>query len=147
MDLWDFQSVEELQKQTKDFPDTILKEQITLLGGKTDYKLYGKAVFLRIDTTNIPYRIATMFNVVVPALDNYEKTLLIMYSNPETEYPVALTLGSSFEDDCESFAPDYVCSDKKEFVEAVKEILASAKVLNVIQMLFSKASMYPVEYE
>lgn len=140
-DLWSFRSAKELEKQTKDLPDTILKEQITLLGEKTDFILYGKAIFLKVNKTEIQYNIATMFNVVVPALDNYEKTILIMYSNPETEYPVAITLGNSFEDDCDLFAPDYICNDKDEFEKAVKEILASDKILGMIQMLFSKASM------
>lgn len=33
-DLWSFKSVKDLEKQTKDLPDTILKEQIMLLGEK-----------------------------------------------------------------------------------------------------------------
>ncbi len=41
-DLWSFKSVKELEKQTEDLPDTILKEQIMLLGKKTDFILYGK---------------------------------------------------------------------------------------------------------
>lgn len=140
-DLWSFKSAKDLERQTKDLPDTILKEQIMLLGEKTDYTLYGKPIFLKVNKEKTNYSIATMFNVVVPALDNYEKTILIMYSNPETEYPVAITLGNSFEDDCSFFNPDYVCNDKNEFEKTIKEILASDEILNVIQMLFSKAAM------
>jgi len=140
-DLWSFKSVKDLERQTKDLPDTILKEQIMLLGEKTDYTLYGKPSFLKVNKEETNYSIATMFNVVVPALDNYEKTILTMYSNPETEYPVAITLGKSFEDDCSFFNPDYVCNDKNEFENTIKEILASDEILNVIQMLFSKAAM------
>lgn len=140
-DLWSFKSAKDLERQTKDLPDTILKEQIMLLGEKTDYTLYGKAIFLKANKEETNYSIATMFNVVVPALDNYEKTILTMYSNPETEYPVAITLGKSFEDDCSFFSPDYICNDKNEFENTVQEILASDEILNVIQMLFSKAAM------
>lgn len=140
-DLWSFKTAKDLERQTKDLPDTILKEQIMLLAEKTDYTLYGKPIFLKVNNAETNYSIATMFNVVVPALDNYEKTILIMYSNPETEYPVAITLGKSFEDDCSFFEPDYVCNDKNEFENSIKEILASDKILNVIQMLFSKAAM------
>lgn len=140
-DLWSFQSVKELKNRTKDLPDTILKEQINLLGEKTEYVLYGKAIFMKVNTEEIDYSVATMFNVVVPALDDYEKTILIMYSDPETEYPVAITFGNSFEDDCDLFCPQYTCNNKNEFEEAIKEILASEKILNTIQMLFSKASM------
>lgn len=140
-DLWSFKSAEELEKRTEDLPDTILKEQIMLLGVKTGFILRGKAIFIKANKEKIDYSIATMFNVVVPALDDYEKTILIMYSNPETEYPVAITLENSFEDDCDFFVPNYVCNDKEEFEKAIKEILASDKILNIIQMLFSKASM------
>lgn len=140
-DLWSFKSAKDLERQTKDLPDTILKEQIMLLGEKTDYTLYGKPIFLKVNKEETNYSIATMFNVVVPALDNYEKTILTMYSNPETEYPVAITLGKSFEDDCSFFNPDYICNDKNEFENTIKEILASDEILNVIQMLFSKAAM------
>lgn len=140
-DLWGFKDAKDLEKSTKDMPDTILKEQIALLGKKTDFTVYGKTVFIKVNSLEIEYKVATIFNVVVQALDNYEKTILIMYSNPETEYPVAITLGSSFEEDCELFKPKYVCNDKDSFEIAIKEILSSEKVLGLIQMLYSKASM------
>jgi len=41
-DLWGFMGVKELEKYTKDLPDTILKEQIGLLGEKTNFIVYGK---------------------------------------------------------------------------------------------------------
>lgn len=140
-DLWGFKDVKDLEKSTKDMPDTILKEQITLLGKKTNFSVYGKPVFIKVNSREIGYKVATMFNVVVQALDNYEKTILIMYSNPETEYPVAITLNSSYEEDCEAFHPTYTCKDRNSFELAIKEILSSEKVLGLIQMLYSKASM------
>ncbi|MDE5696724.1 MAG: hypothetical protein K2I96_04810 [Lachnospiraceae bacterium] len=140
-DLWGVKDARDLEKSTKDMPDTILKEQIALLGKKTNFTVYGKPVFIKVNSREIEYKVATIFNVVVQALDNYEKTILIMYSNPETEYPVAITLGSSFEEDCELFNPKYVCNDKDSFESAVKEILSSERVLGVIQMLYSKAAM------
>lgn len=140
-DLWGFKDAKDLEKSTKDMPDTILKEQIALLGEKTNFTVYGKPVFIKVNSMEIEYKVATIFNVVVQALDNYEKTILIMYSNPETEYPVAITLGSSFEEDCELFNPKYVCNDKDSFEIAIKEILSSERVLGLIKMLYSKASM------
>lgn len=140
-DLWGFKDIKELERNTKDMPDTILKEQITFLGEKTNFTVYGKPVFIKVKTDEIEYKVATIFNVVVPALDNYEKTILIMYSNPETEYPVAITLESSFEEDCEIFIPKYTCNDKESFEKAIREILSSDEVLRVIQILYSKASM------
>lgn len=140
-DLWGFKDIKELERNIKDMPDTILKEQIAFLGDKTHFTVYGKAAFIKVKTEEIEYKVATMFNVVVPALDNYEKTILIMYSNPETEYPVAITLGSSFEEDCEIFIPRYTCKDRESFEEAIREILSSDEVLRVIQILYSKAAM------
>ncbi len=140
-DLWGFKDAKELEKSTKDMPDTILKEQITILGEKTNFVVYGKPVFIKVKTDEIEYKVATIFNVVVPMLDNYEKTILIMYSNPETEYPVAITLESSFEEDCELFIPKYTCNDKESFENTLIKILSSEEVLRIIQMLYSKASM------
>lgn len=140
-DLWGFNGVKELQQNTEDMPDSILKEQINLLGKKTDFTIYGKPVFIRVRSEEIDFSIATIFNVVVPALDNYEKTILIMYSNPETEYPVALTVESSYEEDCETFMPQYTCNNNAEFELAIKTILSSERVLKIIQILYSKAIM------
>lgn len=52
---------------------------------------------------------------------------------------MAITLESSFEEDCEQFIPKFICSNKTEFEAAIKEILSSEQVLKVIQMLYSKA--------
>lgn len=140
-DLWGFRDIRELEKNTKDMPETILKEQISLLGDKTRFALYGKSVFINIKRADIEYSMALLFNVVVPQLDNYEKTLLIMYSNPENEYPVAITVGKSFEDDLECFFPKYVCTDKESFESTLKKILSSEEVLHTIEVLYAKAAM------
>ena len=140
-DFWGFKDFTDLEKNTKDMPDTILKEQIALLGEKTNFTIYGKPVFIKVKSEEIEYKVATIFNVVVPALDNYEKTILIMYSNPETEYPVGITLESSFEEDCEMFIPKYTCNNKESFEAAITEILSSEQVMKVIRMLYSKAAM------
>ncbi|TQI66188.1 hypothetical protein [Clostridium sp. KNHs216] len=140
-DLWGFRDTKELEKSVADMPDSILKEQIALLGEKTEYVIYGKPTFITVRTEEIEYKIATIFNVIVPKLDDYSKTILIMYSNPESNYPVAITVNSSFEDDSEMFTPQYTCNDKESFVKAIKEILSSAEVLDVIKILYSKAAM------
>lgn len=72
-DLWGFKDAKDLEKSTKDMPDTILKEQIALLGEKTNFTVYGKPVFIKVNSMEIEYKVATIFNVVVQALDNYEK--------------------------------------------------------------------------
>ncbi len=140
-DLWGFKDPKELEKSTHDMPDSILKEQISLLAEKTDYILHGRPTFIKVRSTEIDFKVATVFDVVVPALDNYSKTLLIMYSNPESEYPVAISVGSSYEDDCDWFVPKYTCDNKEAFEAAIKEILSSDEVLQTIKILYSKASV------
>lgn len=140
-DLWGFKDVRELEKNTKDMPDAILKEQVSLLGDKTNFVLYGNPVIMKVKHDEIDYTMATLFNIVVPKLDNYQKTIMIMYSNPESEYPVAISVGKSFEEDCEYFQPDYSCDSKEEFENIIKEILSSQEILHIIGVLYAKASM------
>lgn len=141
MDLWNFKDARDLEKITVFLPDSILKEQILLLGEKTNHVLYGKPIFLKLKLEDFEYKMATIFDVVVPALDNYSKTLLVMYSNPEEEYPVAITLGGDIAEEDTFFSPDYTCNSKDEFVKAIKEILSSDQVMKTIQILYSKAYM------
>ena len=88
-DFWGFHDTRDLKKDTKDMPDTILKEQIAMLSDKSDGVLYGKPTYLKIKNPDVEYKLATVFDIVVPTLDNYSTNILIMYSNPETEYPIA----------------------------------------------------------
>lgn len=141
IDLWGFKDTRELEKNTSDYPETILKEQISALGEKTGFVLYGKPVYMRIKETEVEYGAATIFNVVVPALDDYNKTLLIMYSNFEGNYPVAISVGKSFAEDMEDFSPQYECKDLDSFKEALKKILSSNEVMEMIKTLYSKANM------
>ena len=127
-DLWGFKDVKELNKDTADMPDMILKEQISLLSEKTNFVLCGKSIILKVKNPNIQYGLATVFDIFVPTLDNYSKTILIMYTNPDTEYPVAITVGSTFEEDCEYFCPTYTCKDYNEFIAEIEGILSSEDI-------------------
>lgn len=120
IDLWGFKNTRDLEKNTSDYPETILKEQISALGEKTGFVLYGKPIYLRVKETEVGYGAATIFNVVVPTLDDYNKTLLIMYSNFEGSYPVAISVGKSFAEDMEDFSPQYECKDLDGFKGFVK---------------------------
>lgn len=141
IDLWGFKDVKELEKNTSDFPETILKEQITSLGDKTGFVLYGKPLYMKVKNNEIEFKSATIFNVVVPALDDYSKTVLIMYSNFEYNFPVAISVGKSFVEDMEYFEPSYKCNNIDEFKNTLKQVLSSDEVMNVIKTLYSKASM------
>ena len=76
------------------------------LGEKTGYNIYGTCSLKRIKNSEIEYDIATIFELMVPALDKYRKTLLIVYSKPELAYTVAITVGHSYEEDMEMFTPN-----------------------------------------
>ncbi|MCI5583497.1 MAG: hypothetical protein MR357_07270 [Anaeroplasma sp.] len=141
MDLWGFKDIRDLKKNISDYPETILKEQIAALGDKTGFVLYGKPLYMRVKNMEIEYGAATIFNVIVPALDNYNKTLLIMYSNFEGNYPVAISVGKSFAEDMEDFCPQYKCDNLDEFKNTLKDILCSDEVMEVIRTLYSKANM------
>lgn len=140
-DLWGFKNEKDLEKTVVDLPETILKEQIAKLGDKTNYVLYGKPEFLKIDYEDFEYKMATIFYIVVPALDNYKKILLIMYSNPEEEYPVAITVEQELAREDVFFSPDYTCHNTEEFVTTIQKILSSEETMKIIRMLYSKASM------
>lgn len=111
------------------------------MGEKTGFVLYGKPIYMRVKKTEVEYGAATIFNVVVPALDDYNKTLLIMYSNFEGNYPVAISVRKSFAEDMEDFSPQYECKDLDGFKSALKEILSSDEVMEMIKTLYSKANM------
>lgn len=64
-DLWGFNNVKELEKNTRDMPDSILKEQIALQSDKTNYVLYGKPVSIKIaNSEEIDYGLAKLFNII-----------------------------------------------------------------------------------
>ena len=67
------------------------------------------------------------------------KTIFIMYSNPETDYPVAITVGTDYDEDQESFMPKYTCKNKDEFEQSLSQILSSDEVMHIIKILYSKS--------
>ena len=79
IDLWGFRDSKDLERSIVDMPDSILKEQITLLGQKTKFVLYGKPTFISVRSEEIDFKTATIFDIIVPKLDDYSKTILIMY--------------------------------------------------------------------
>lgn len=142
LDLWNFDR-QSLKKSVQELPNTILKEQADMLEVKTGGVIYGKITNMKFSTQNlgVNYNLATAFEIVVPQLDNYNYTLLLMYSRPERDYPVAITVGSNIIDDAQCFTPQYECPDKEAFVEALREILSSEEVNKNINTLFAKANI------
>ncbi|MCI8897529.1 MAG: hypothetical protein HFI60_05530 [Lachnospiraceae bacterium] len=141
LDLWRFDE-KTLRRTTKELPNSILKEQAELLAEKTDGIIYGRITNMKFQPQDreIIYNLATVFEVVVPLLDNYSYTLLTIYSRPERDYPVAITVGSNLIDDAENFMPLYECQDKEAFIQALKTVLSSEEVNSNISILYSKAN-------
>ncbi|MCW6088165.1 hypothetical protein [Clostridium sporogenes] len=141
-DLWGFKDARDLRKESADMPDSIIKEQMALLSDKTEGVIYVKPTNYRVKGEEIDYKLASVFEMVVPRLDNYATTLLILYSYPDNAYPVAITVGSNYVDDQEDFNPRYECRDSEEFLKAVKNILNSKEVIDKVKILFSKGTIY-----
>ncbi len=141
LDLWKFDE-RSLKKMSEELPNSILRGQADILSEKTGGVIYGKTTNMKFHSQDktVEYELATAFEIVVPQLDNYNYTLLIVYSKPEKDYPVAITVGSNIMDDAQKFRPAYVCENKEEFISALKEILSSEEINRNIGILYSKAS-------
>lgn len=141
LDLWQFDE-NTLKEAAEDLPNSILKEQADLLYDKTDGTIYGKITNMKFEPQedNVNYSLATMFEAIVPRLDNYHFTLFTLYSKPEENYPLAITVGSNIIDDAIIFTPDFVCRDKDEFIMALKKILSSDELNKNISTLYAKAN-------
>ncbi|MGR3765260.1 hypothetical protein [Rossellomorea sp. NS-SX7] len=136
-DLWGFNKLN--KNDIKSMPQGILKEQADLFEKKTDGKL-----LLRTSTRNLTikaderYGLATNFEIVAPYLDGYSYTLFTMYSMPETDYPIAITLNSTkFDDVFIDF--DYECSNEATFLNDLGKILGSEETTKVVKNLYSKS--------
>lgn len=141
LDLWNF-TEKSLKNSTKELPNSILKEQADILSDKTNGVIYGTVTNMKFKAgdAEVKYNLATVFDIVVPNLDNYRYTLLILYSRPECDYPIAITVGSSLIEDAEEFKPQCECENRQAFVEELKKILSSEEVSKNIEILYSKAS-------
>ena len=140
MDLWQFDE-RSLKKATRGLPNSILKEQAELLSKKTQGVVYGRITNMKFEPGNrtVEYNLATVFEVVVPQLDNYSYTLMILYSRNEKDYPIAITVGSNLIDDADEFRPEYECYGSEDFVQALKAILSREDININITTLYAKA--------
>lgn len=142
LDLWQFNE-KSLKKTMQELPDSILEEQAELLHDKTGGMIYGRIINMKFRPQNehIKYNMAAVFEAVVPQLDNYNYTLLTVYSRAENDYPVAVTAGKNMIDDGENFVPEYECRNREEFIQALKAILSSDEVSRNISILYAKANI------
>ena len=142
-DLWGFKDCRSLKNKGERIPETMLNAQFHLIKNKMDGAITGRTIHIRIrKEENFTYNMASIYEFVVPNLDNFSTTALILYSNAETDYPVALTVGKCFEDDGVDFHPDYVCNNTDEFTACVKEALRSNCIMDKLETLYAKALVY-----
>jgi hypothetical protein len=110
---------------------TILKEQATILGEKTNKILEAK-----VDSFSVPKKdsVGYSLNIIAPALSNYKYKVLSLNHPAIFVYPVTInyqasngawTLGS--------------CKDESAFTVKLKEILSSEIVHKAIMALISQS--------
>lgn len=140
LDLWQFDKGA-MDRVTRELPDNILREQADILADKTGGAVYGRVINRKFapQDKSVKYNLATTFEVVVPQLDNYSYTLLVLYSRAECDYPVAVTVGKDMIDDAELFEPQYICQNRETFIQALKDILSSEEINKNISILYAKA--------
>ena len=73
-----------------------------------------------------------------PVLDNYTYVLFTVYSNPECNYPVLISVNDNGSNDDDK----YECRNEPEFIKALTAILGSDKTTETISVLYSKSKNY-----
>lgn len=134
--LW---NLKDIGKGILNTPNLILEEQAKYFEKSMKDVLYARITNTRLKNhLEIEYKLATNFSIVSPALDNYTYSLFTVYSNPESNYPVAIAVNDN-KDYIES---KYTCKDEASFIKALSEILSSEETSEVIRVLYSKSKNY-----
>ena len=126
-DLWGDISIE---KEIK-LPVTILKEQATILGEKTNKILEAKVNSL---STNTKESVAFTLNIIAPALSNYNYKVLTVVHPTILVYPLTVSYQAKNGSQMTN-----ACKDEAEFTAILKEILSSEIVHKVIVALISQS--------
>lgn len=134
-------------------PVTILRQQASLLGKKTKNIVQGEVANWKLGIGE-EYDFQYLFYIVAPALDNYRYRLLGLFYDVSSLYPVIIdvddveiqkeipskfnykvkTLGSTTE-----VKIIVKANSEEEFMEVLKAIFNSTKVLRVISVLLSQS--------
>lgn len=113
-------------------PVTILKEQATILGEKTN-----KILEARVDTFSIPNQkgsVGYSLNIIAPALSNYKYKVLSINHDAIFVYPVVVSYEASTGNWLKAN-----CNDEPVFIAKLKEILSSERVHKAITALISQS--------
>lgn len=138
--LW---NLKDIDKKVANSPNLILEEQAKYFEKATKNVLYARVTNTRLKNQEKmeveDYKLATNFSIVSSILDNYTYTLFTVYSNPESNYPVAIAVNDNNKDYIEF---DYECNNEKEFIDALSKILSSEKTTEIVQVLYSKSKNF-----
>ncbi|HEX8197714.1 MAG TPA: hypothetical protein VF571_16095 [Pyrinomonadaceae bacterium] len=126
-DLWGDISVDRGIK----LPVTILKEQATILGEKTNKILEAKVYPLGMSDKE---RVGYYLNIIAPALSNYKFEVLSIDHPALFVYPLNLHYKTH-----EGAWTSSVCKDETEFISKLKEVLSSEIVHKVIASLIAQS--------
>lgn len=131
--LW---NLKDIDRKIANSPNLILEEQAKYFEKSVKDVLYAKINNTKLKEFELfDYKLATSFSIVSPTLDNYTYTLFTVYSNPESNYPVAISVNYNKD----SIKADYTCNSETEFIDILSEILGSQKITEVITVLYSKS--------
>ncbi len=134
--LW---NLNDIDKKVSNSPNLILVEQ-----AKYFEKSLKEVLYARISNTTLKaselldYKLATNFSIVSPTLDNYTYTLFTVYSNPESNYPLGISVNTN-NYNIDILDVDYTCNNETEFIDKLSEILSSEKTTEIITVLYSKS--------
>ncbi len=112
-------------------PVTILKEQASILGEKTNKIL--EATVTQINTQSKD-TVAYSFNIIAPALSNYKFKVLTLTHPAIFVYPVNITFQQN--------AGNWVqrsCTDESQFIEMLGQILSSEIVHKAVGALIAQS--------
>jgi hypothetical protein len=104
-------------------PTAILREQASILGEATNNILVADVVVSKKSN-----QFVQTFFVVAPALDNYRISILSV-THDMTLYPLSLM----------SEAGNYQCTNEASFKQALKYILSSPRVHQIVDSLLSQS--------
>lgn len=134
--LW---NLKDIKNNIKNSPNAILEEQAKYFERGVDSVLYAKVSNVKLnEIEKTQYKLATTFSIVSPVLDNYTYVLFTVYSNPECNYPVLISVNDNGSNDDDK----YECSNEPEFIKALTAILGSDKTTETISVLYSKSKNY-----
>lgn len=134
--LW---NLKDIKNNIKNSPNSILEEQAKYFEKGVGDILYAKVKNVKLnEEQKLKYKLATTFSIVSPVLDNYTYVLFSVYSNPESNYPVLISVNDNGEND----TMNYECSNEDDFVKSLSQILGSEKTTETISVLYSKSKNY-----